>query len=107
MPSAPSTPSSPSQTPTAEDTDREIIRLQSRLAELLAGREATVLQPVTFVALGAGAQHDRDRRDFVIFTFPVHHGKCVRIASEECTARQFARSLVETLGGWDAVRTAR
>lgn len=86
------------------DTDAEIRRLQSRLAELIAGRSGDVLQPVTFVALAAGAHTVIDHPEMVLLTFPVHHEKVVRIAAEHATACQFAEGLVETLGGWDAVR---
>ena len=40
----------------------------------------------------------------ILFTFPVHADKCVRIMADYDTARAFARSLVQTLGGWPAVK---
>lgn len=104
MQDAPATPSAQSASPTREDTAAEIRRLQSRLAELLAGQSGDSLQPVTFVALAAGAHTIVDRPDMVLLNFPVHHEKVVRIAAEHPIACQFAEALVETLGGWDAVR---
>jgi hypothetical protein len=40
----------------------------------------------------------------VDFTFPVDAGKAVRISADRGTACEFAESLVETLGGWEAVK---
>ncbi len=104
MQPAPATPSAQSAKPTPEDTAAEIRRLQSRLAELQTAQHGIALDPVTFQAFGAGAHTAPDNPDVVLFAFPVHHAKVVRIAAEHATACQFAQSLVETLGGWDAVR---
>ncbi|MBK8477464.1 MAG: hypothetical protein IPL39_14520 [Opitutaceae bacterium] len=76
---------------------------KARLSELLAGRAGTGLQPVTFVALAAGAHTVVDHPEMVLLTFPVHHEKVVRIALEHAIACQFAESFVRALGGWDAV----
>lgn len=90
-----------------EETAAEIRQLQSRLAELQTAQHGIALEPVTFHAFGAGAQTVADDPGTVLFAFPVHHAKVVRIAAEYATACQFAESLVETLGGWDAVRSRR
>ena len=86
------------------ETAAEIRRLQSRLAELQTSRHGIALEPVTFHAFGAGAQTVVGNPGMVLFTFPVHHAKVVRVAVEYATACQAAQSLVETLGGWGAVR---
>ena len=88
----------------SEDTAAEIRRLQSRLAELQVAQHGISLEPVTFTAFGAGAQTAADDPGMVLFSFPVHHAKVVRIAAEYGTACQFCEALVETLGGWDSVR---
>ena len=104
MQDAAASPSAQSPIPAPEDHAAEIRRLQSRLAELQTAQHGIALEPVTFQAFGAGAQTAADNPDMVLFAFPVHHAKVVRIAAEYATACQFAESLVETLGGWDAVR---
>lgn len=97
-------PTSPdARPPTPTETAAEVAGLQARLAELLAGRAGTGLQPVTFVALAAGAHTVVDHPEMVLLTFPVHHEKVVRIALEHAIACQFAESFVRALGGWDAV----
>lgn len=93
--------------PAPEEIAAEIRRLQSRLAELQTGQHGISLEPVTFHAFGAGAQTVADDPATIVFAFPVHHARVVRIAAEYPTACAFAESLVETLGGWDTVRARR
>lgn len=62
------------------------------------------LRPVTFRGYGAGAQLAAEDPERVEFTFPVDAGRSVRVSVNRATAFEFAESLLETLGGWDAVK---
>ena len=62
------------------------------------------LRPVTFRGYGAGAQISAEDPERVEFTFPVDAGRSVRISVLRAVAFEFAESLLETLGGWDAIR---
>ena len=78
-------------------------RAQDRFAQSVAPG-VYPLRPVTFQCYGAGAQLSAEDSARVEFTFPVDAGRAVRISAHRETACEFAESLVETLGGWDAIR---
>lgn len=61
------------------------------------------LRPVTFRGYGAGAQLAAEDPTRVEFTFPVDAGRSVRVSVLRAVAFEFAESLLETLGGIDAV----